>query len=78
VERANLFPGVARAEDDLQLLIEQTLLHATVDLVVRGGREVGKGRYYLGAPLEWATLDYDRREQVIRAVIKQRWSKTEQ
>ena len=71
VETANLFRGSARNESELIAIAEETLLHATADLVGFGGREARRGKFYLGDALEWSKQNYTRRELLIREVLRQ-------
>jgi hypothetical protein len=70
VETANLFRGSALTEKALIDVVEETLLHATADLVGLGGREARRGKFYLGDALEWSRQNYVRREALICDVLR--------
>lgn len=70
VDRHNLFHEAADSLEELQHVVEQTVLHAFADLVGLGGREARKGRYYSGDALVWSKLDYEARRKRIRETLE--------
>jgi hypothetical protein len=71
VDKQHLFTG-APSEDGEQVieLCRKTLREAVAQMVQLGVREARKGKFYSGDALDWSRLDFRRRRQEMRSVVK--------
>ena len=61
--------GTVRTGEELIGRAKEALAAAIVHQVQLGVREAKKGKYHLGASLDWARLDYSQRKNTIEAAI---------
>lgn len=68
MRRTNLLRGEAVDRESLRKQVRLAVAKTVSDLVALGRRESQKGRYYLGAPLDWSRLSYEQRKGALETV----------
>jgi hypothetical protein len=70
VERLSVMRRFAENSEEALRLLQDALQDAVVNMVNLAGFESRKGRYDIGAPLDWSRLDYTLRKREMEKVLK--------
>lgn len=69
-EVAGFFNDMAEDAASLERAVQLAVVKAVVDLAKTGSEEGRRGRYHLGAPLDWSRLSYPDRKQEMEQVVR--------
>lgn len=64
------FSAVVADRPSLEEAVKLAVVKSVVELAKTGSEEGRKGRYHLGAPLDWSRLSYDQRRREMERVVR--------
>jgi hypothetical protein len=69
-EVSGFFSAVVSDRPSLEEAVKLAVVKSVVELAKTGSEEGRKGRYHLGAPLDWSRLSYDQRRREMERVVR--------
>jgi hypothetical protein len=69
-EVSGLFSAVVTDRPSLEEAVKLAVVKSVVELAKTGSEEGRKGRYHLGAPLNWSRLSYEQRRREMERVVR--------
>lgn len=69
-EVSGFFSAVVADRPSLEEAVKLAVVKSVVELAKTGSEEGRKGRYHLGAPLDWSRLSYDQRRREMERVVR--------
>lgn len=69
-EVSGLFSAVVTDRPSLEEAVKLAAVKSVVELAKTGSEEGRKGRYHLGAPLDWSRLSYEQRRREMERVVR--------